>query len=141
MLKTYSGSCHCGAVRFSCEIDLGEGIRKCNCSFCRKTRMLKAYALKGRFRIEAGAEDLRSYQASPSAWAEGDVQHYFCGRCGVRGFSWAYLEVAPFFGEFHAVNVACLDDVSPEEIAAAPVVFEDGRHDRQTEAPDFTAHL
>lgn len=137
MLKTYQGSCHCRRVVFECDIDLAEGIRRCNCTFCRKTRYLKVFAYKDRFRLLAGERHLSDYQASPSSWPEGHVHHYFCDHCGVRGFSKGFLDVAPFEGEFHAVNLACLDDVRPEEIAAAPVIYEDGINDRQDRAPEF----
>lgn len=44
-------------------------------------------------------------------------------------------------GNFWAVNVACLDDATEEELAAAPVIYEDGKHDRQMEAPAITSYL
>lgn len=141
MKKTWHGSCHCGTVRFEADIDLAAGSRKCNCSFCTKTKMWKAFAMAGDFRLLQGADMLSDYQASPSSWPEGHVHHYFCSRCGVRAFSKGYLEMPPFNGEFHAVNLAALDDVTDAELAATPVQFEDGRHDRWESPPAETRHL
>ena len=35
-MKTYTGSCHCGAVRFAFKApEIDKGLR-CNCSLCRR---------------------------------------------------------------------------------------------------------
>ena len=73
MLMTRHGSCHCGAVKFACEIDLApagerspqlrEGpwfasTLRCNCSFCRKTRMWKSHVPAEAYRLLQGADNL-----------------------------------------------------------------------------------
>lgn len=141
MKKSCHGSCHCGAVQFECKLDLAAGGRKCNCSWCTKTRMWKAFALDGDFRLLQGEDQLSDYRAADSNWPEGTVHHYFCRRCGVRGFSKGYLEMEPFNGWFHAINLAALDNLDDAELAAIPVIYEDGRNDRWDVAPIDVRHL
>ena len=141
MKKLYAGSCHCGAIKFECELDLADDTRRCNCSFCWKSRMWKAFAMQGDFRLLQGEEALADYQASPSEWPQGDVHHHFCRHCGIRPFSKGFLEAEPFNGWFHAVNIATLDDASDLELADAPIQHEDGRANRWEAAPAITRHL
>lgn len=141
MKTTYHGSCHCGAVHFTAPIDLDEGIRKCNCTYCFKTGYRKAFAYGDSVKVTAGEDLLGHYAAHPSSWPEGHIDHMFCMRCGTQLFSRGYLELPPFEGWFHAVNVSTLDDVSDEVLATAPIVYEDGLHDRQDRAPELTGYL
>lgn len=141
MKRTYHGSCHCGAVHFECDVDLAEGTRRCNCSFCAKTRFWKVFAIGDAFRLTAGKGMLSDYRAPNSNWPEGHIHHYFCSRCGVRGFAKGYLELEPFNGWFHAVNIATLDDVGDEELAAVPIGYENGREDDYDHPPAIFAHL
>ncbi|WP_119304192.1 GFA family protein [Dongia deserti] len=134
MMKTYHGSCHCGAVRFECDLDLAKGTSKCNCSACAKGRFWKAIVMADSFRLKQGAEALADYQFGRHV-----IHHQFCRTCGIKPFG--HANVQELGGEFYAVNVACLDDVTPEELAAAPVQYEDGRNDRWDAAPAVTRHL
>ncbi len=123
MKKIYHGSCHCGTVRFECELDLAEGTSKCNCSICTKTRFWKAIVRAGAFRLLQGEDALVDYRFGGNA-----IHHLFCSRCGVKAFGSGDME--ELGGQFYAINVACLDDALDEELAKAPVTYENGRNDR-----------
>jgi hypothetical protein len=133
MKKTYKGSCHCGAVRFECELDLAEGTSKCNCSICAKTRFWKAIVKDDAFRLLEGEGALSDYQ-----FGNHSIHHHFCSRCGVKPFGRGHLDE---LGHFYAVNVLCLDDAASEELAEAPVRYEDGRNDNWDSPPTEIRHL
>ncbi|HEY3493291.1 MAG TPA: GFA family protein [Polyangiaceae bacterium] len=137
-MKTYSGSCHCGSVRYQAEVDLAEGTNRCNCSVCSKSRAWFAFA-KGaeRFRLVAGADSLFEYRWTPPGMAEPFLTYCFCGKCGIRVFAkGGPLEALG--GTFHAVQVMTLDDADPNDLAAAPVNYVDGLHGRFDRAPADT---
>lgn len=134
MKKTYHGSCHCGAVRFAADLDLNERTSRCNCSVCTKARFWKSVIPAGDFRLLSGEDALSEYR-----FGSNSIAHFFCRTCGIKPFGRGYLE--ELGGTFYAVNVACLDDASPEELASAPVAYEDGRHDAWDRPPVETAYL
>ena len=134
MKKTYHGSCHCGAVRLECDLDLAAVTSRCNCSICAKTRFWKAIAGADEFRLSRGEDVLTDYSFGGDA-----IHHFFCSRCGVKTFGSGAME--ELGGRFYAVNIACLDDATDEELAHAPIIYEDGRNDRWDRAPAETRHL
>lgn len=75
-----------------------------------------------------------NYQFGPR-----EIEHYFCKTCGIQTFARATME--QLGGEFYCVNIACLDDVSDEELANAPITYEDGRDDAWDRAPRVTSYL
>jgi len=131
MLKTYQGSCHCGAVRFEADIDLAQGTGKCNCSICTKTRNWAALIKPEAFRLLSGADALSDYR-----FASKQGQHLFCKHCGVRVYGTG--DHPKVGGRMYAVAIATLDDVDADELAAAPVKYIDGRNDRFDQAPTDT---
>ena len=133
-LKTHSGSCHCGAVRFEADVDIAEGTIKCNCSSCAKARSWLIVAPAGRYRVVAGAESQAGYQWTPSGRSGPTIQFFFCKVCGIRTPGRGEMEAMG--GTFYAVQVQLLDDVDPDELAAAPIQYLDGRHDRFDRRPD-----
>jgi hypothetical protein len=133
-LKTYSGSCHCGAVKYQASIDLTRGTAKCNCTFCLKARAWKAFVQPAAFRLLDGADRLVSYHAHPQA-----PEKLHCAVCGVRTHERGNADYMG--GEFVAVFVNTLDDAAADELVAAPVRYSDGLHNNWQNPPEQTAHL
>lgn len=132
MLKTYHGSCHCGAVTFEADLDLSQSTYRCNCSICRRTRFWPAVAREGGFRLLSGEAELTQYLFNSRK-----NQHYFCRHCGVRPFG---VGTETPIGKMYGVNLGCLTGVGDEELSRLSITYIDGGNDRM-ETPAFFAHL
>lgn len=115
-MPLYSGSCHCGAVRFEVEATI-DRVTACNCSICRKKGILHHRVAPDRFRLLSGEDDLATYR-----FGTGVARHRFCRRCGIHVFT--RPRAAP---ELYTVNVRVLDDYDLD-VEKPEVVPFDGRH-------------
>lgn len=131
MLKTYHGSCHCGAVCYQATLDLAAGTGKCNCTYCSKIRSWNARATD--FELLAGETALGDYGRD---WGEGNIHHRFCTRCGVTLYGHGHIP--EMGGDFVSVHVNTLDDASIDELVSGQVLHMDGRHDNWMNPPADT---
>lgn len=95
----YTGSCHCGAIRFEVEAPEHIVAHDCNCSICRKSGYLHLIVPRSRFRLLSGDEFMTTY-----TFNTGVAKHTFCTRCGIKPF---YVPRSNPDG--YSVNVRCLE--------------------------------
>ena len=133
MLKTYTGSCHCGAVRFEADLDLTQSSYRCNCSICRRNRFWPAIATPEHFRLLAGSDQLTEYLFNTKK-----NQHCFCKICGVRPFG---VGNDTPIGTMYGVNIGCLEGISEEDLSKIPITYVDGMNDKWQQPPTFFSHI
>jgi hypothetical protein len=129
-LKTYHGSCHCGNGRFTATFDLSKGTAKCNCTICTKGRYW--HVVVQDFRLLSDPDLLFEYAWVAPGQREPRLHYFFCKRCAGGIYAWGDFGS----GKFDAVQVTALDDLDPDELAAAPLKYEDGLHDRWDRVPE-----
>jgi hypothetical protein len=127
-IRTYRGSCHCGAVRFACKVDLSAGASRCNCSICTRTATLGGILKPDAFELLTPEAELGTYE-----WGGKISRRFFCKHCGVHCFARGHL--AEVGGDYVSVNYNCLEDV---ELDAIKVTYWDGRHDNWQAGPRDT---
>ena len=132
--KRLTASCHCGAVRVEADLDLMTGTTRCNCSICRKSRWWGISAKPSAVQAMHGKENTFGYGFGSHSI---DLRH--CKTCGLRVYGTGHIE--QLGGDFVAINVACLDDVSDEELAAIPVRVCNGRDNDWMHEPAITSYL
>jgi hypothetical protein len=114
-----TGSCHCGATRFT----LAEAPREmtsCNCSLCHKRGALWSY-------YDPEDVTFTSQDDAIYTWQSDTVSHHFCPHCGCGTYSVSphWVDGKPDRNRWrYGVNVRLLDDF---DIDSLPVVQVDGR--------------
>jgi hypothetical protein len=98
---TYTGGCHCGAVRYSVVTGHNPPVISCNCSICSKKGSLLSFVPADDFRLMAGKDAVSDYQFNTR-----NIHHLFCKTCGVESFA---TGTAPNGARMVAINVRCLD--------------------------------
>jgi hypothetical protein len=102
-MSMHHGSCHCGAVSFTADLDLSQPAITCNCSMCGRTGTMLMFVAEDKFALDKGEDSLTSYKFNKHA-----IDHLFCKVCGVKPFA---RGKNPKGEQMVAINVRVLDDV------------------------------
>jgi hypothetical protein len=113
-MRTHTGGCHCGRVRFEVIAPARLEVTDCNCSICSKYGYLHLIVPADRFKLLSGRETLTTYSFNTHV-----AKHYFCSACGVKSF---YIPRSHPDGI--SVNARCIDSDTIEAMAVKPF---DGR--------------
>jgi len=107
-MKTYQGSCHCGAVRFELTGELTPGA--CNCSICNRVGWVMTSVPPEQFKLLSGATAQTDYQFGGKT-----MHHLFCKTCGIH----SYGNYTAGGVEKILVNLRCLDGVDVDALTIA----------------------
>ena len=110
--KRYSGSCHCGNVKYEVTTDLAK-VMECNCSHCSRKGFLLNFVPVQQFTMVQGEDALGAYRFNKHV-----VEHLFCKTCGVQSFARGKRADG---AAMVAVNVRCLEGVEPSTLTISQV--------------------
>jgi hypothetical protein len=112
-LRTFEGSCHCGALGFSFETALAVtqwSVRACQCGFCRSRGAMTTSDPAGRLQFQINEADaLQRYRFGLKT-----ADYLLCKRCGV--YLGAQIDTA--HGAFGIINTHALSP-PPQGLPAA----------------------
>lgn len=104
-MGVWSGSCHCGAVKFRVEAEPKE-LTHCDCSLCARKNAVMFMVHESGLTVLEGEDKLSLYQ-----WNTRRAQHRFCSVCGIYTFH--RKRSAP---DHYGVNVFCLEGFDPTSL-------------------------
>jgi hypothetical protein len=106
--QSYAGSCHCGAVAYTVEVDTDQAL-KCNCTICTKLGAVWAFAPKSKFQLTAGEAKLGDYQFNKMR-----LHHHFCTKCGIESYAEG---TGPDGSPSVGINLRCVAGVDVDKLS------------------------
>jgi hypothetical protein len=107
-----SGSCHCGAVRFTVQGEV-EQVVECNCSHCSRKGFLLWFVPCDALATSSGTEQLTTYTFNQHL-----IQYQFCSVCGCQPFGQGRVRSG---ADMALINVRCLDGIDLQNIKRVQV--------------------
>jgi len=99
--RSYTGMCHCGAVKFACQAPEHLVVWQCNCTFCNMLKNWHFIIPESDFTLdEVSRQFVKEYTFNTKV-----AKHLFCSICGISPF---YRPRSNPDG--YAVTLACVDE-------------------------------
>jgi hypothetical protein len=111
----YTGSCHCGRIRFEAQGEVDSALA-CNCSICSRKGSLLWFVPRDQLRLLTPEEDAATYLFNKHV-----IKHRFCAACGIHPYGEG---AGPDGKAMAAINLRTLENFDP---ASVPVKHFDGR--------------
>lgn len=116
-MKTHDGSCHCGAFKFSVELDIGKGAMTCNCSMCQRAGYVMMFVPRDKVTVKTDESMLKSYHFNTKK-----LDHLFCTTCGIHPITRGQM---PDGTPMVMVNLRCLEGL--DDLSAIQTSQHNGR--------------
>ena len=113
----FTGSCQCGAIRYTVDEDLPGKAVACNCSMCRRKAQLHHFTTPDRFTLETPRDAFETYRFNHHA-----IAHHHCRTCGCSPFAEGKTAQGT---EMVEINLRCAEDV---DLASLKINPFDGAH-------------
>lgn len=104
--KLHSGSCHCGAVAFTVELETSSAL-KCNCTICTKLGAVWVIAPRNKFKLTSGETKQGDYQ-----FGKNHLHHRFCTACGIESYADGTATVG--------TNLRCIEAIDVDKLSPRP---------------------
>jgi hypothetical protein len=98
----YTGSCHCGGIRFEVEGDFRK-VMACNCSICSRKGSLLGFTPREKLKLLTPPGKMATYTFNKHF-----IKHHFCPTCGIHPLAEAK---DPSGKPTAAINVRCLEGI------------------------------
>jgi len=108
---TIRGSCHCGKVVYSLDVEPAEAM-ECNCSICRRKGYLLSFVTPDEFTLKTARDVLAVY-----TFGNHVIRHQFCKACGCAPFGEG---AGPDGQSMVAVNLRCVEGLDLSRVKITP---------------------
>ena len=112
----FSGSCHCGAIRYTVDEEPPATAMACNCSICRRRAPLHHFTTPDKFTLETPRDAVATYR-----WNKEAIAFHHCKTCGCTPFAEGKSPNGPMV----EINLRCADGI---DLDALEISQFDGAH-------------